>query len=188
MSAYAQKTRYLVTPVDLMTINFETFNPKDFYSQAGNVIYKKSVSGLTDPDTFGFLYGTNAEGMGDKAGTFGGVSYYAISMVTDKNDKLIGICASAAPAKRGLIADWLKVFEHNYGSPEINDSKQRYVYKKGDKYVQLSLVPALDDYNKAIPETFITRLYILDKMYVQRIKEGVNENEFAALNTPSDSR
>lgn len=187
MTACAQKTKYLVTPVDLMAINFETFNVADFYSEAGNAIYKKPVSGLTDPAVFGYLYGTNAEGLEDKAGTFGGVSYYAISMVVN-NGKLVGICASSAPAGHNAIATILKMLEHSFGNPEFTTSKKQYVYKNGEKYIQLSLVAALDDYNKPIPDTFITRLYILDKAYVQRIKEGINENEFAALNAPSADR
>lgn len=185
MTACAQEPKYLITPVDLMKINFETFNVADFYSQAGNVIYKKPVSGLADNTAFGYLYGTNAEGLKDQAGTLGGVTYYAMSMVVNNNGKLVGVCASAAPASRETIANTLKALEHNYGNPEVNALKQQYIYKNGEKYIQLSLVAALDDYNKPIPNTFTTRLYILDKAYVQRIKEGINENEFAALNKPS---
>jgi hypothetical protein len=49
MQAFAQKTyRYLKTPVELSTIDFGTFNAANFYSEAGNVIYKKPVSGFTD--------------------------------------------------------------------------------------------------------------------------------------------
>jgi hypothetical protein len=182
MPSFAQKSNmYLDAPVELSSINFSTFNAADFYSKAGNTIYKKSVSGLADPSVFGYVYGTNAEGLADAAATFRGVKYYAVSMVVDKAGKLIGICASAAPASRHAINKRLKAMENQYGAPTANALKKQYVFAKGEKYVQVSLVEALNDYNKPIADTYTTRLYILDKAYVERIKEGVDSNEFAAL-------
>lgn len=184
MHASAQnKYRYLYAPLELSALNFSTFNAADFYSEAGGAIYKKPVSGLTDQSEFGYVYGTNMEGMADTAGTFKGVIFYAISMVVNKTGKLIGVCASAAPAPYAEITKRLQAIESQYGAPAEVTPAKRYVYGKGEKYLQISLLPALDDYNKPIPNTFTTRLYLLDKAYAQRIKEGVNENEFAALNS-----
>jgi hypothetical protein len=119
--------------------------------------------------------------MGDKAATFGNASFYALSMVVDKTGKLIGICASAAPATHIESEKRLKTIAAKYGAPSITLPQKQYVFTKAENYVQLSLIAAMDDYNKPIPDTYITRLYILDKAYTDRIKEGINGNEFAAL-------
>lgn len=183
MQSFAQKNdKYLINSIELEAVNFSTFHVADFYSKAGGLIYKKPVSGITDSSLFGYVYGTNMEGQGDTAGTFGGVVYYAISMVVTKTGRLIGVCASAIPATRQVIEKRLHAMEGKYGTFAVAASKKQYVFAKGEKYVQVSLLQAIDDYNKPISDTYTTRLYILDKSYVEKIKEGVNGNEFAALN------
>jgi hypothetical protein len=179
MQSYAQNAkRYLKDPVEVSKVDFNTFNVADFYSEAGKTIYKQQVSGLSDPAVFGSVYGTQAVGFTDIAGTFGGVNYCAISMVVNKAGKLIGLCAQAAPAKE--IDKRIKTIEGKYGKANLLP-KKGYVFAEGEKYIQFSLLPVMDDYNKPIPDTFTTYLYIVDKAYLERIKEGLTDNEFKPL-------
>jgi len=181
MQSYAQTAkRYLKDAIDLATVDFDTFNAADFYSQAGNVVYKKEVNGFTDPAVFGYVYGTQAVGQTDVAGTFIGGKYYALSMVINKEGKLIAICAEAAPAKTKDIDKRVKAIEGKYGQASPLP-KHGYAFMQSGKYLQLSLVQAMDDYNKPIPDTFTTYLYMVDKTYLKKIKEGLNENEFKPL-------
>nr|WP_067055330.1 hypothetical protein [Mucilaginibacter sp. L294] len=181
IQSYAQTSkRYLKDQLELSTVDFDTFNAADFYSQAGNVVYKQSISGLTDPAVFGYVYSTQTVGQADIAGAFNGAKYCALSMVVNKDGKLIGICAEAAPARIGEIDKRLKVIESKYGKASALP-KQGYAFTESEKYLQLSLVQAMDDYNKPIPDTFTTYLYMVDKAYLERIKEGLNGNEFKPL-------
>ena len=181
IQTYAQTSkRYLKDQLELSTVDFNTFNAADFYSQAGNVIYKKSVSGFADTAVFGYVYGTQAVGQADIAGTFSGAKYCAISMVINKEGKLIGICAEGAPATTKEIDKRLKTIENKYGKAS-RLPKKGYAFTQGEKYVQVSLVQVMDDYNKPVPDTFTTYLYIVNKAYLERIKEGLNANEFKPL-------
>lgn len=181
MQSYAQTSKkYLKDRIDLATVDFDTFNVPDFYSEAGNVVYKKPVSGLTNSTVFGYVYGTQSVGLADVAGTFNGVKYCALSMVTNKEGKLIGICAESAPANTKEIDKRVKAIESKYGKAKALPQKG-YVFTQGEKYVQVSLVQTMDDYNKPVPDTFTTYLYIVDKVYLERIKEGLTDNEFKPL-------
>lgn len=181
MQSFAQTIkRYLKDPIELSTIDFMTFNATDFYSQAGNVIYKQPVSGMSDPAVFGTVYGVQAVGMTDVAATFSGTNYSALSMVINKEGRLIAICAEGAPATNGEIDKRVKAMEGKYGKASLLP-KNGFAYTQGDKYVQLSLVPVMDDYNKPIPDSYLTYLYIVDKAYLDRIKEGLTDNEFKPL-------
>jgi hypothetical protein len=179
--SYAQTSkRYLKDQVEISTIDFDTFNAADFYSEAGNAIYKKPVSGFADPAVFGYVYGTQAVGLADVAGTFSGGKYCAISMVINKEGKLIGICAEGAPVTTKEIDKRIKAIEAKYGKASPLP-KNGYAFTQGEKYVQVSLLPAMGDYNKPIPGTYATYLYIIDKVYFQRIKESLTDNEFKPL-------
>ncbi|MES2061314.1 MAG: hypothetical protein V4456_05305 [Bacteroidota bacterium] len=181
MQSYAQTAkRYLKDAIDLATVDFDTFNVADFYSQAGNVVYKKEVNGFADPAIFGYVYGTQAVGITDIAGTFNGVKYCALSMVINKEGKLIAICAEAAPTKTKDIDQRIKAIEGKYGQASPLP-KHGYAFTQSGKYLQLSLVQAMDDYNKPIPDTYTTYLYMIDKAYLERIKEGLTGNEFKPL-------
>lgn len=181
MQSYAQTSKkYLKDPIDLAALDFDTFNVPGFYSEAGNVIYKKPVSGLTNSAVFGYVYGTQSVGLADVAGTFNGAKYCALSMVINKEGKLIGVCAESAPATAKQIDKRLKTIESKYGKASPLP-KKGYVFEQGEKYVQISLVQAMDDYNKLIPNTFTTYLYIIDKAYLERIKDGLTDNEFKPL-------
>lgn len=181
MQSYAQTSKkYLKDRIDLATVDFDTFNVPDFYSEAGNVVYKKPVSGLTNSTVFGYVYGTQSVGLADVAGTFNGIKYCALSMVINKEGKLIGICAESAPATAKEIDKRVKAIESKYGKANALPQKG-YAFTQGEKYVQVSLVQTMDDYNKPVPDTFTTYLYIVDKVYLERIKEGLTDNEFKPL-------
>jgi hypothetical protein len=181
MQSYAQTSKkYLKDRIDLATIDFDTFNVPGFYSEAGNVVYKKPVNGFTDSAVFGYVYGTQSVGLADVAGTFNGIKYYALSMVINKEGKLIGICAESVPANTKEIDKRVKAIESKYGKANALP-KKGYAFTQGEKYVQVSLVQTMDDYNKPVPDTFTTYLYIIDKVYLERIKEGLTDNEFKPL-------